>query len=195
MTPSSAFVSLSADSGTISVNAGSISLPGDIGTHAFTLTVDSLNYAALVTDKAYTFNVIVVCTVSSLTINTKADNTNYILNSGETTTTALSITQSTACNFAFTYAHAYTKGGVTITQPSWISFSSNQFKFTITAVSDIGTYTVTTTSSIPQIDPTTNVNRVISLSFNIVVVSDCTITTITSKTINDMTFAIGGSNT
>jgi hypothetical protein len=64
-------------------------------------------------------------------------------------TTALSISQNSACNFAFTYSHAYTKNGSSISAPTWISFSSTQFTMTITAPADIGTYTVTTTSSIP----------------------------------------------
>jgi hypothetical protein len=50
LTPSSTFVSLSADYGTISLNASNISLPNDIGTKTFTLTVESLNYASSVTD-------------------------------------------------------------------------------------------------------------------------------------------------
>jgi hypothetical protein len=86
------FVTLSADSSTISLNAANISLPTDIGTRTLTLTVDSSNYASSVADKAYTFDVTVVCTVTSLTINNQAANTNYILNQGVATTTALSIT-------------------------------------------------------------------------------------------------------
>ena len=187
LTPATAYASISADSSTISVNAASITLPTDIGSHAFTLTVTSKLYPGSVTQQTYTFNVIVVCTVSSLTITTQAANTNYILNQGATTTTALAITQNSACNFAFTYAHAYTKDGSAIATPSWISFGSTQFTMTITAPADIGTYTVTTTSTIPQVDPVTSANRLITSTFNIVVVSDCTITTITDKTINDMT--------
>jgi hypothetical protein len=115
LTPSSTFVSLSGDSGTISVNAANISLPGDIGTKTFTLSVDSLLYGSSVTDQTYTFDVIVECTVSSLTISTKPADTNYILNQGAHTTTALSITQSNACNFAFTHTHAFSKNGASIT--------------------------------------------------------------------------------
>jgi hypothetical protein len=88
-----------------------------------------------------------------------------------------------------------TKGGVSIATPTWLTFNSNQFSFTITAVADIGTYTVTTTSEIPQVDPGTGVNRKITSTFDIVVVSDCTISTITDRTIDDMTLSIGGSNT
>ena len=44
LTPSAAFISLSGDYKTISVIAGSIVLPTDIGTNQFVLTVNSLNY-------------------------------------------------------------------------------------------------------------------------------------------------------
>jgi len=89
-----------------------------------------------------------------------------------------------------------TKNGVSIATPSWLTFTSNQFSFTITAVADIGTYKVSTTSEIPQVDPgNPGFNRKITSTFDIVVVSDCTISTITDRTIDDMTLSIGGSNT
>jgi hypothetical protein len=80
-----------------------------------------------------------------------------------------------------------TKDGVSVSTPAWLLFTSNQFTFTITAVADIGTYTVTTTSEIPQVVPGTTVNRKITSTFDIVVVSDCTITNFTDRTISDMT--------
>ena len=49
LTPAAAYISLSGDSSTISVNAANISLPTDIGTHTFTLTVNSLLYSSTVT--------------------------------------------------------------------------------------------------------------------------------------------------
>jgi len=59
-----------------------------------------------------------------------------------------------------------------------------------TAVADIGVYVVTTTSQIPQVDPSTGVNRVIVSSYTITVVSDCTISTITDQAVNDMTYGV-----
>jgi hypothetical protein len=190
LTPTAAYISLSGDSSTISVNAANISLPTDIGTHTFTLKVNSLLYSSTVAQQTYTFNVIIVCTVSSLTINTQPANTNYILNQGALTTTALSTSQSSACNLPYTYSHVYKKNGSPTTAPTWISFSGGQFTMTITAPADIGTYSVTTTSTIPQVDPSTSANRFITSTFNILVASDCTNTAITSKTINDMTHGI-----
>lgn len=59
-----------------------------------------------------------------------------------------------------------------------------------TAVADIGTYVVTTTSTIPQVDPGTGVNRIKTSSYTITVVSDCTISTITDRTVADMTYGV-----
>jgi hypothetical protein len=58
------------------------------------------------------------------------------------------------------------------------------------AVADIGVYVVTTTSTIPQVDSGTGQNRKIDSSFTITVVSDCTITTLTDKVINNMTYGV-----
>ena len=78
MTPSAAYISLSAN--TISVNAASISVPGDFGTHTFTVTVVSSNFPGTVTSKTYNFNVVVTCAVTSLTITSQVLNTTYTLN-------------------------------------------------------------------------------------------------------------------
>ena len=78
MTPSAAYISLSAN--TISVNAASISLPGDFGTHTFTITVVSANFPVTVSQKTYTFNVVVTCAVTSLAITSQASNATYTLN-------------------------------------------------------------------------------------------------------------------
>jgi hypothetical protein len=59
-----------------------------------------------------------------------------------------------------------------------------------TAVADIGTYVVTTTSTIPQVDPGTGVNRIKTSSYTVTVVSDCTISTITDRTVADMTYGV-----
>ena len=68
LSPSAAYIILSADYTTITITKSLIVLPSEIGTNVFTLTVNSLNFAANVTQKTYTFNVIITCTVSSLAI-------------------------------------------------------------------------------------------------------------------------------
>ena len=70
MTPSAAYISLSAN--TISVNAALIVLPGDLGTHTFTIAVVSSNFPTTVLQKTYTFNVVVTCAVTSLLITSQA---------------------------------------------------------------------------------------------------------------------------
>ena len=87
----------------------------------------------------------------------------------------------------YTYTHSFVKAGLTITQPSWISFSTVNQKFsaTITAPADIGIYTITSTATIPQ-DDGTGVNRSTSYSFTLTVQSDCVNTILTDKIIYAM---------
>ena len=87
----------------------------------------------------------------------------------------------------FSYTHTFFKAGGPIAQPSWISFNSGNLKFsiTITNLSDIGVYTITSTATIPQ-DDGTGVNRSTSYSFTLIVQSDCVNTTITDKSVNAM---------
>jgi hypothetical protein len=49
LNPSATYISLSNDYSTISVNAAAIIQPTDFGTHSFTLTVNSANFAGPVT--------------------------------------------------------------------------------------------------------------------------------------------------
>ena len=78
ITPSAAYMSLSAN--TISVDTALISLPGNLGTQTLTITVVSANFPATVSPKTYTFNVVVTCAVTSLTITSQASNATYTLN-------------------------------------------------------------------------------------------------------------------
>ena len=68
LTPAAAYISLSADFKTISVNEALAITPADLGSNTFTLTVNSANFAGTVAPKTYIFDVIIACQVSSLTI-------------------------------------------------------------------------------------------------------------------------------
>ena len=59
-----------------------------------------------------------------------------------------------------------------------------------TAVADIGTYVITTTTTIPQLDPFTLLPRQLVTQYTITVVSDCTITTLTDKAITNMVYGV-----
>jgi hypothetical protein len=87
----------------------------------------------------------------------------------------------------YTYTHSFVKAGLTISQPSWISFSTVNQKFsaTITAPADIGIYTITSIATIPQ-DNGMGVNRSTNYSFTLTVQSDCVNTSLTDKTISAM---------
>ena len=69
LTPSFAWMSLAGDFSKVTVNANNIVLPTHVGTHSFTLTVNELNWSANVAQKTYTFNVLIECNATSLTVN------------------------------------------------------------------------------------------------------------------------------
>lgn len=192
LTGGSIYVNLSGDYAVITVDKSKIVLPTDLGVHPYTLIVNERDWSSTVNQQTYSFNVIIVCTVSSLTITSKAADEYYILNQGLITTNPLSITQTDACVFPFTYTHTYTKDGSSITKPAWLNFDNamTTYSFSISAPLDVGVYVVTATSEIPQVDPGTGVNRITVSSFIITVVSDCTITSLTDKVITDMTYGV-----
>ena len=155
-----------------------------MGTNSFTLTVNSANFASNVTFQTYSFNVIIACQVNSLTITSQASSVTYTLNQGLLETLPFSVSQTSNCMFPYTYTHSFLKAGLAIAQPSWISFSTLNQKFsaTITAPADIGVYTITSIATIPQGNGM-GVNRSTNYSFTLTVQSDCVNTSITDKTI------------
>ena len=68
MTPGSIFVDLSGDFATITVDKSKIVLPTDIGTHTYTLIVNEKDWSSNVAQQTYSFDINIICTVSSLTI-------------------------------------------------------------------------------------------------------------------------------
>jgi phage baseplate assembly protein gpV len=87
--PAAAYISLSENK--ISVNASMISIPGNYGTQIFTLTVNSDNFSATVATKNYSFNVVITCAVTSLTITSQVADTTYTLNQGSLVTAAFTV--------------------------------------------------------------------------------------------------------
>lgn len=66
LTPSKAYISLSADFKTVSVDPALISKPSEIVKQTFTLTVTSPFYSN-VREAKYSFDVFITCSVTSLT--------------------------------------------------------------------------------------------------------------------------------
>jgi hypothetical protein len=77
LTPSAAYISLS--SNIISIDAALIQIPTDYGANPFTITVASSNFPGTLLSETYSFNVIITCAVSSLTITSQALDTPYTL--------------------------------------------------------------------------------------------------------------------
>jgi hypothetical protein len=91
LTPSKAYISLSADFKTLSVQASYILKPTDYGTQSFTLNVNSANYPSILIQKTYKFNVIISCSVTRLTIDSKVPNTIYLINQEALTTAGFKV--------------------------------------------------------------------------------------------------------
>ena len=87
---------------------------------------------------------------------------------------------------------SYVLLGLPITQPVWFLFDALNSAFTINSSSqaDVGIYTITTTVSIPQVNPSTSVNWTTNFSFTLTVIDDCTLTTFADKTITDMSMKV-----
>jgi hypothetical protein len=91
-------------SNTINVNPSLIELPNDIGDHAITVTVSSLNYAGSgIRRQTYTLKVIVVCNITSFTFDTTINDIVYYIGSGQVTTDSFVISQNSDCKYAVTY--------------------------------------------------------------------------------------------
>jgi hypothetical protein len=78
----SAYVSLSADFKTITVDKANIALPADLGVHAFNIAINSANFPSTVATKNLPFNVDVKCVISSFTVGSKPADATYFLNDG-----------------------------------------------------------------------------------------------------------------
>ena len=89
LTPAAAYISLSADFQTITVDK--TNLPTGIGTYPFTVTIDSVEYAGNVTTKILSFNVEVVCIISSFSVTSKPADASYYLNQGSIQTLPLDL--------------------------------------------------------------------------------------------------------
>jgi hypothetical protein len=109
------------------------------------------------------------------------------LNEGTHVTLALLVSQTSACNYPYTYTHAVKKDTVSITQPSWLTFddTTKQYSMTVTAPPDVGVYEITATTTIPP-NPLTGALNSITSTFTLTVVSDCTITSFETLGLTDM---------
>ena len=73
LSPAEAYISLSADYLTITVNPSTMTVPSNVGTWPFTITAKNTLLPALTT--TFNFDVIVKCVVTSFNITSKVPNT------------------------------------------------------------------------------------------------------------------------
>lgn len=81
MTPSKLFISYDSSTRTYTVDESKIVLPTDIGSHTFTITIDSQEYSGTVNTISRQFDVNVICDVTSFTFQSvPEDIPSYYLN-------------------------------------------------------------------------------------------------------------------
>ena len=81
----------------VRVNPVLVSVPGGYGSHPITVEINSRDYPSIVVYQTLTFNVIIACTVSSLTIQTTVTDFAYVLNSGSITKGTFTPVQTPDC--------------------------------------------------------------------------------------------------
>ena len=139
---------------------------------------------------SFNFNVIVTCTVTSLSISTTATDFSYTLNSGTVTKGPFTPVQVSDCKFSPTYAAEIYQGGTFISSATNFDTTTLLFSFNFVNPSDVGTWTYLLRATIPQIDPDTGVNRKVEKTIVVTVVSDCINTTLIDKTLTSMTIKV-----
>jgi hypothetical protein len=109
-------------------------------------------------------------------------------------TNALDLVQQADCNLPFSYSCEVEKDSSPLPAvPLWFQFDSLSKKYTvdITQASDIGTYIIRSTVTIPQVDPMTGSDRSYTTSFTLTVSSDCVATTLLDYQVDNMYAYVG----
>lgn len=148
------------DPGAVNVNQGtltetmaSIISPTDLGTHTFSITVDSANYPTFVNDWTQTLTVIIRCPVTSIapTSSPWVPDYTYVLTDPAVTTKALDVVQVGACNIPVTYSweifdvNGFLLDADTVgTHLGWISWNgaTKMWTFSTSDQTNVGEYTV-----------------------------------------------------
>lgn len=88
------------------------------------------------------------------------------------------------CGYLATYSLAVAQSSTILSQPSWLAADLVQRTITIsqTTKQDVGTYDITVTATIPQVDPMTNSPLVASFVFKITIIDECLTTAFVSRT-------------
>lgn len=93
ISPTKAWIAYNSTTKVITITHGSITLPTELGTHSFSITVDSTLWPSNVVDKVYTFDVLITCNVATLNIVQQAANKNPMyINDPAFTTMSLDVT-------------------------------------------------------------------------------------------------------
>ena len=157
LTPSTSFIALSPDFKTISVDEGVLTqlLPGSVQSHAFVLSVSSLNFPNQVTPVQFAFKVVVSCVVEEVRFATnRVADVSYEIDPKSTGPKMIPLPTFTLLPCLTAVKHSRTLSFDAATQqplPSFISFSDldGSISVQITDPSDTGTYKLKVVASEP----------------------------------------------
>jgi hypothetical protein len=79
LTPSKAFIQLSSNYDLISILSTQIISPSDYGSYDLTLTVNSPDFSGSVTQKTYSFSVLIKCTITDFQMSNPVTDTTYVI--------------------------------------------------------------------------------------------------------------------
>jgi hypothetical protein len=119
-------------------------------TYILELSFDDSSGASVIQPTSPSFNILVTCAVTSLTIISKALDTTYTLNQGSVITAAFTVVQATACNYPLNYTFTFTKNGLSIPKPAWLIWNNVtlNFSMSIVAEEDVGIYVITSRATL-----------------------------------------------
>jgi len=122
--------------------------------------------------------------VSSINALSKPVDTTYKINTAGQQSLPLSLVQVDNCQLPYTYLHSFSKNGVAIAAPTWITFdeTTKTYSYSSVNVADIGIYVISYTASTSQLS--------FSNSWQLTAQHECTDTIFTDRTLNAMAVAI-----
>jgi hypothetical protein len=185
VSPVPGFVSLSGN--TLTADA-TLATSADVGTINVNIDCDSANWPLQVVNKQLTWPVTVSeCKATTISMITIADVTRTVNEGPATFVFNPPLLSNNACLFDATYSDSYVLSGSSIARPLFISFNGLTRTITIDPIigQHVGVYTVTITATLPQPAP-----NIATSSFTLTVIPECSLTSLQSRSINDMTVRI-----
>jgi len=199
LTPTWTYVSLAGSTASYTITAYPVpTVLADVGVHAISISVVSLEYSATVATEIYTFDLTIQhCVVNTMSIPSISDYTHRINDSPLSMVFSPATWSDLICDYDATYTLSFVLNSVSISQPSFIAFDALTRTITATATlpAHMGVYSVTVTASIPQPSLGVGGTKQVSMLFILNVLNDCPSTILNDLSILDMSVKVSLSST